>query len=415
MGGFVSGIDIGSSRVRAVIGEVSDEGAFQITGIGSAPSTGLRKGVVVNMEDTVRAIAQAAETAEMMSGVEIQRCTVGLGGSHIESINSRGSVALPHKKQNYEIQNEDIARVLDVARAYKFPLDRQVIHVIPQSYTVDDEEGIRNPLGRIGVRLEAKVHIITGSITPIQGILKCVSRAEVSADEYMLASLAEIKSIMTSEEREVGSLLIDLGAGTTDIIYVVDGSPQLTAVLPIGGEYVTSDISKVKGLSMETSERIKCEAGYCWEPLIEEDLDVMIPGFGGRPPIQIPQTEICEIIQPRMEEIFCLAREKVAPVVDTQPFDMNVVLTGGGANLSGVAELAREVFGTPNVRIGIPGILGSLAGELGDYRSPEYAAVIGLVLNSYEKLLAAKPETHQKESQTNSVLELVKNWFKEFF
>ena len=415
MGGFVSGIDIGTSRVRAVIGEVSDDRAFQITGIGSAPSTGLRKGVVVNMEATVRAISQATEAAEMMSGVEIQRCTVGLVGSHIESINSRGSVALPHKKQNYEIQAEDMARAIEVARAYKFPLDRQVIHVIPQSYIVDDEDDIKDPRNRIGVRLEAKVHIITSSITPIQGILKCVSRAEISADEYMLGSLAETKSIMTAEEREAGSLLIDIGAGTTDIIYVVDGAPQLTTFLPIGSDYVTSDISKVKGLSMEISEKIKREAGYCWEPLIDEDLDVMIPGFGGRPPIQIPQSEICAIIQPRMAEIFSLIREKVVAVADTQSLGGNIVLTGGGANLSGIAELAREVFGTPNVRIGIPGILGSLAGELGEYRSPEYAAVIGLVLNSYEKFLASSTETPQREPQSNSVLALVKNWFKEFF
>ena len=178
---------------------------------------------------------------------------------------------------------------------------------------------------------------------------------------------------------------------------------------------MTSDISKVKGLSVEISEKIKCEAGYCWEPLIEEDLDVMIPGFGGRPPIQIPQSEICAIIQSRMTEIFSLVREKVAPVIDMLSLDGNIVLTGGGANISGVAELAREVFGTPNVRIGIPGILGSLAGELGEYRTPEYAAVIGLVLNSYEKFLASRPEMPQKESQANSVLALVKNWFKEFF
>ena len=415
MSGFVSGIDIGTSRVRAVIGEISDDGVFQITGVGSAPSTGLRKGVVVNMEDTVRAISQAEEAAEMMSGVEIQRCTVGLGGTHIESINSRGSVALPQKKENYEIQNDDIARVIDVARAYKFPLDRQVIHVVPQSYIVDGEKGIKDPRNRIGVRLEAEVHIITGSITPIQGILKCVNRAELFVDEYMLNSLAEIKSIMTKDECELGSLLIDLGAGTTDIIYIKDGAPQLTSVLPIGGEYVTNDISKVKGLSLEISEEIKCEAGYCWEPLIEEDLDVMIPGLGGRPPIQIPQSEICSIIQPRMAEIFSLVKEKVSQTADTRTLSGNIVLTGGGANLSGVTDLAREVFETPNVRIGIPGILGSLAGELGEYRSPEYAAIIGLVLNAYEKFSSSQPDSFQKESQPNSVLTLVKNWFKEFF
>ncbi len=415
MSNFVSGIDIGTSRVRAVIGEISDDGMFQITGVGSAPSTGLRKGVVVNMEDTVRAISKAAEAAEIMSGVEIQHCTIGIGGAHIESLNSRGSVALPQKQENYEIQNEDIARVIDVARAYKFPLDRQVIHVIPQSYIVDGEEGIKDPHNMIGVRLEAEVHVITGSITPIQGILKCVSRAELSVDEYMLNSLAEIKAIMTNDERELGSLLIDIGAGTTDLVYVNDGVPQMTTVLPIGGEYVTNDISKVRGLSLEISEKIKCEAGYCWQPLIEEDLDVMIPGVGGRPPIQIPQSEICAIIQPRMTEIFSLVKEKVSQVTDIKALNGNIVLTGGASNLAGASELAREVFETPNVRIGIPGILGSLSGDLGEYRSPEYAAVIGLVINSREKFSSHRPEPFQKASQSNSMLTFVKNWFKEFF
>ena len=415
MSDFVAGIDIGTSRIRAVIGDITDDGTFQITGVGTNPSTGLRKGVVVNLEDTVRAISQAVETAEMMSGVEIQRCTVGIGGTHIESLNSRGSVALPQKKENYEIQHEDIARVIDVARAYKFPLDRQVIHVIPQSYIVDGEKGIRDPRNRIGVRLEAEVHIVTGSVTPVQTILKCVNRAGLYVDEYMLNSLAEVKSVMTKDEQELGSLLIDLGAGTTDIVYLADGAPQLTSVLPVGGDHVTNDISIVKGLSVEMSEKIKCEAGYCWAPLIEENETVIIPGLGGRPPVRIPQSEICAVIQPRMAEIFSMVKEKISAVADTRTLSGNIVITGGGANMAGIVDLACAVFETQNVRVGIPGTFSGLAGDLGEYRSPEYAAVIGLVLNAYEKFSASRTDSFSKDSPQNSVFTAVKNWFKELF
>ncbi len=409
---FIAGIDIGTSKIRAVIGEVTDEGVFQITGVGTSPSTGLRKGNVVNIEATVRAVSQAVEAAEMMSGVEIQHCTIGVGGAHIEALNSRGSVALPQKKENYEIQQEDIARVIDVARACRFPLDRQVIHVIPRSYIVDGEEGIKDPRNRIGVRLEAEVHIITGSVTSVQTVLKCVNRAGLFVDEYMLNSLASVKSIMTEDEKELGSVLIDIGAGTTDIIVMSGGAPVLTAVLPVGGEHVTNDISIVEGLSVEMSEKIKCEAGYCWAPLIEEDSDIILPGIGGRPPVKIPKTTICSVIQPRMEEIFSMVKEKIAPVTEVCSLSGNFVLTGGGANLAGVVELACDVFGTQNVRIGFPGTFGGVVGE---YRSPEYSSVIGLVLNAYERFVRAQPETFAKDAPSGSVLTLVKNWFKEFF
>lgn len=412
MSNFVAGIDIGTSKIRAVIGEVTDEGVFQITGVGTSPSIGLRKGIVVNIEATVRALSQAVEAAEMMSGVEIQHCTVGIGGAHIEALNSRGSVALPQKKENYEIQQEDIGRVIDVARACRFPLDRQVIHVIPQSYIVDGEKGIKDPRNRIGVRLEAEVHIVTGSVTSIQTILKCVDRAELFVDECILNSLAEIKSIMTEDEQELGSVLVDIGAGTTDIIVMSGGAPRLTTVLPVGGEHVTNDISIVKGLSVETAEKIKCEAGYCWEPLIEEDSEIILPGIGGRPPVKIPRTEICAIIQPRMAEIFAMVKEKIAPVIDTKSLSGNFVITGGGANLAGVVELACDVFGSQNVRIGFPGTFGGVVGE---YRSPEYSAAIGLVLHAYERFARMQPETFPKDAPSNSVLTRLKNLFREFF
>jgi len=409
----VVGLDIGTSRIRALIGEISDTGVFQITGVGTSPSTGLRKGVVVNIENTVRAIAQAVEAAEMMSGIEVTRCMIGIGGTHIDGLNSRGVVAVTGKgRDNREIGQEDINRVIDAAKAVVIPMDRQVLHVIPQSYIVDEQKGVRDPRNMIGVRLEAEVHIITGSVTSVQNMVKCVNRASLSVDEYMMHSLAAVKSVMTQDERELGSILIDLGGGTTDVLVMADGAPLLTAVLPVGGIQVTNDISIVKGISVETAERIKLDAGCCWLPLIEENEEVILPGVGGRPPVVIPRAEICEIVQPRMAEIFTMVKEKIAPVTKSRQLSGNVILTGGGANLPGAVELACEIFGTQAVRIGIPGNFGGLTGE---YRSPDYATVLGLVLAAYERRKEEIPETRPEEAAAKPVIGRIRGWLKEFF
>jgi cell division protein FtsA len=268
----VVGLDIGTSRVRAVVGEISDSGVFQITGVGTSPSTGLRKGVVVNIENTVRAVSQAVEAAEMMSGIEASHCLIGIGGTHIDGLNSRGVVAVTGKgRDNREIGPEDINRVIDAAKAVVIPMDRQVIHVIPQSYIVDDQRGIKDPRNMIGVRMESEVHIITGSVTSVQNIVKCVNRASLAVDEYMYHALAAVKSVMTDDERELGSILIDIGGGTTDVVVMADGAPLFTSVLPVGGIQVTSDISLVKGVSLETAEKIKLDAGCCWGALVEDN------------------------------------------------------------------------------------------------------------------------------------------------
>ncbi len=413
MSEVVVGLDIGTSRIRALIGEISDSHVFQITGVGTSPSTGLRKGVVVNIENTVRAIAQAVEAAEMMSGIEVTRCMIGIGGTHIDGLNSRGVVAVTGKgRDNREIGQEDINRVIDAAKAVVIPMDRQVLHVIPQSYIVDEQKGVRDPRNMIGVRLEAEVHIITGSVTSVQNMVKCVNRASLSVDEYMLHSLAAVKSVMTQDERELGSILIDLGGGTTDVLVMADGAPLLTAVIPVGGIQVTNDISIVKGISVETAERIKLDAGCCWLPLIEENEEVILPGVGGRPPVVIPRAEICEIVQPRMAEIFSMVKEKIAPVTKSRQLSGNVILSGGGALLPGAVELASEVFNTQAVRIGIPGNFGGLTGE---YRSPDYATVLGLVLAAYERRKDEIPENGPEETVSKPVIGRIRGWLKEFF
>ncbi len=413
MSDVVVGLDIGTSRIRAVIGEISESGVFQITGVGTGQSTGLRKGVVVNIENTVKTVSQAIEAAELMSGIEVSHCMIGIGGTHIDGLNSRGVVAVTGKgRDNREIGQEDINRVIDAAKAVVIPMDRQVIHVIPQSYIVDEQRGIKDPRNMIGVRLESEVHIITGSVTSVQNLVKCVNRASLDVDGYMFHSLAAVKAVMSEEERELGSILIDLGGGTTDVLVIADGAPLLTAVLPVGGIQVTNDISIVKGISVETAERIKMDAGCCWLPLIEENEEVIIPGVGGRPPVVIPRSEICEIVQPRMAEIFGMINERIQSVTRSRQLSGNVVLTGGGALLPGVVELASEVFNTQAVRIGIPGNFGGLTSE---YRSPDYATVIGLVLAAQERRQASPSEPEERERSSKPVMGKLRGWLKEFF
>ncbi|HOT63654.1 MAG TPA: cell division protein FtsA, partial [Treponemataceae bacterium] len=356
---------------------------------------------------------QAVEAAEMMSGVEATRCVIGIGGTHIDGLNSRGVVAVTGKgRDNREIGQEDINRVIDAAKAVVIPMDRQVIHVVPQSYIVDEQRGVKDPRNMIGVRLEAEVHIVTGSVTSVQNMVKCVNRANLAVDEYMLHALAAVRAVMTEEERELGSVLVDLGGGTTDVLVIADGAPLLTAVLPVGGIQVTNDISIVKGVSAETAERIKLDAGCCWLPLIEESEEVIIPGVGGRPPVVIPRSEICEIVQPRLAEILTMVREKVDSVSRTRQLSGNVVLTGGGALMPGVVELAGEIFGTQAVRIGVPGSFGGLTGE---YRSPDYATVLGLVLDAHDRRKSAPVEEGAAEPGARPVVDRIKDWLKEFF
>jgi cell division protein FtsA len=338
---------------------------------------------------------------------------IGIGGTHIDGLNSRGVVAVTGKgRDNREIGPDDINRVIDAAKAVVIPMDRQVIHVIPQSYIVDEQRGVKDPRNMIGVRLESEVHIITGSVTSVQNMVKCVNRALLAVDEYMFHALAAVKSVMTEEERELGSILIDLGGGTTDVLVMADGAPLLTAVLPVGGIQVTNDISIVKGISAETAERIKLDAGCCWLPLIEDNEEVILPGVGGRPPVVIPRSEICEIVQPRMAEIFSMVNEKIASVTKSRQLSGNVVITGGGALLPGVVELASEIFNTQAVRIGIPGNFGGLTSE---YRSPDYATVLGLVLAAYERRKEAPAEPEKREHSVKPVADRIRGWLKEFF
>jgi cell division protein FtsA len=416
---LVVGLDIGTTKVCAVIGERNDNGNLEITGVGMSASTGLRKGVVVNIEATLRSASAAIEAAEMMSGREVHACWTGIGGSHIDGLNSRGVVAVTGKTRETrerEIGQEDIDRVLEAARAVVIPMDRQVLEVIPQSYIVDDQKGISEPMNMIGVRLEAEVHIITCSVTSAQNLMKCVNRAGFRVNGLILQSLAAGRAVLTEEEKELGVALIDLGGGTTNLLVYTGGTPYSTCTIPAGGIQVTSDISLLKNISFETAERIKLDAGCCWEELLEGDDEIIVPGVGGRPPLPIPRSQILAIIRPRMEEIFGMVKEKLDKLSLSRPLGGGIVLSGGGAQLLGAAELASRVFRLP-VRVGIPLPVGGLVEE---YRSPVYATAVGLVLEGArreeKRSVDRGGESRPHEKGQPSLFRKLADWLrKEFF
>jgi cell division protein FtsA len=416
---LIVGLDIGTTKVCAVIGERNEQGILEITGVGLCPSTGLRKGVVVNIEATLKAAASAIEAAEMMSGTEARDCWTGIGGSHIEGINSRGVVAITGKKrETREIGGEDIARVIEAARAVVIPMDRQILEVIPQTYIVDDQKGIRNPMDMIGVRLESEVHIITCSVTSAQNLVKCVNRAGFRVNGLILHSLAAGRAVLTQEEKDLGVVLIDLGGGTTDVLVYTDGAPYSTSTVPAGGSQVTNDISIIKNISFETAEKIKIDAGCCWEALLEEDEDIIVPGVGGRPPLPIPRSQILTIIKPRMEEIFKMAKEKIDKLNLSRPLGGGVVITGGGAQLSGVVELANSILKLP-ARVGSPIPAPMLGGLVEEYRSPAYSTAVGLVLegNSRDVKLEGErgSEARQPDKKNADIFGKLRSWLKDEF
>ena len=403
------GLDIGTTKVTVVIGEVTGNGSLEITGIGRSLSFGLRRGVVINIESTLKSIAAAVEAAELMSGRETDAVYTSISGGHIEGINSRGVVAVTGRGR--EITQSDVDRVIEAAKAIVIPMDREVLHVIPQEYIVDDQGGIKDPLDMIGVRLEAEVHIITGSVTSAQNLVKCINRAGLKVEGIILASLAAAEAVLTREEKELGVLLIDLGGGTTDFIVYLDGAPYFTSVLPIGGAQVTGDLSIMLKIPVDNAEKIKREVGCCHFSLIEPGQEVILPGFGGRPPLAVSRKDICAIIQPRIAEIFSMVREKVEKKGYSKRLSGGVVLTGGGALLPGAVELAQEIFGYP-ARVGLPTNLGGLVGE---YQSPEYAAGVGLVMFAAERVLPAGREGGIKERTEGRFLSSLKQWFRNFF
>ena len=417
---IIASLDIGSTCVRAVICERDEDGILKIIGVGTRPSTGLRRGVVVNIEATLRAVASAIEDAEMMSGLEVTDCWTGIGGNHINGINSRGVVGVSGRKRETresEIRQEDIDRVIEAAKAVVIPTDRQILEVIPQNYKVDDQKGIRNPIDMIGVRLESEVHIITCSVTGAQNLIKCVNRAGFRVNELILQTLASARAVLTQDEIDLGAVLVDLGGGTTDVLVYVDGTPFSTYTIPAGGSQVTSDISIVKNISMDNAEKIKIDAGCCWDNLIDADETVIVPGVGGRPPMSIPRSHLLTIIKPRMEEIFKMIKQHLDTLNIVRPLGGGVILTGGTAQLSGVVDLANHFLKLP-ARIGTPIPTQNLAGLVEEYRNPSYATVIGLALEGEKRLgldVSEGSSDLRHDKKNPALISKLKAWLREEF
>ena len=413
---MIVGLDIGTSNVRAVIAEFDDENVLQVLGVGECSSTGLRSGVIVNIDATMRSVTQAIEQAEMMAGREVSAVVTGIGGNQVESINSKGIVGVTAKgKNNHEIKKEDVHRVIEAARAINFPTGKEILHIIRQSYIVDGQTGIKDPINMIGVRLEVEAHIMTAVSSSAMNFNKCIERAGYSVQGIKSKTLAQSISVVTQEERELGSILIDLGGGSTDILVLIGGAPIYATSIPVGGIMVTTDISKVRGISIETAENIKLKYGCCFEELLDEYEEVIIPGVGGRPPEVISRNEICQIIEPRMEEIFNMIREKIAQQTKLKQLSGNIILTGGGALMEGATELAGKVFDTSCVRVGTPLNLG---GQVDIYKKPTFATVIGLVSSTADDIklkYGATSNDNKHKKIKGNLKNSVITFFKEFF
>ncbi len=409
---MIVGLDIGTNNIRVAVAQENEDGKLEIVGTYTKASSGLRNGSVVNIEDAKNAIKEAIEETEQSIGVEIFAVHTAVGGPQIESINSRGVVPIHGEDfRKGEINSNDIEQVIRNATAIKIPEDKQKLNVIPQHYTVDDVGGIKSPMGMIGVRLEADVHITTISKTIVKNIISCIERAGFQFESIVQKSLAISKAVCYEDEMELGSIIIDLGAGTTDVLVIYDSAPICTISIPVGGNAVTNDIAVVAGIPVAEAERIKIESGCCFEDDIGEDTDVILPGVGGRGPEVIYKSELCQIITARMEQIFEMVRESIKKETSEsiKQLSGNIILTGGGAKMDGVIDLAKSVFRTSAVRLGIPEILGN---ETSDYRSPEYATAIGIVENAFKEPKLNNTVVSKKEYKKENKL---RKFFKTFF
>ncbi len=400
MSDIIVGLDVGTSSVRVAIGELSDDGKVEIIGLSNKKSQGLRNGAIVNLEAASAIIKEAVDAAEQNAGFEVESCVAAIGGPQIECLNTKGQIAIPKRgKANGEITRADVDHVIENARSVPIAPDKEILHVIPKSYAVDQVGGIKDPINMMGVRLNTEIHIVTASRTAIQNVRDCVNRSGYDLDRIMQKTLAAAQAVVHQDEMELGSILIDLGAGTTDVLVLHDGAPLTSFSLKNCGYYVTNDIAIVKGIPPAAAEDIKVQYGCCYLDMLDEPREVAIPGVGGRPPELASQTEICEIIQPRMEEIFMTVRSEIVRKTDLTRLSGNIILTGGGAQMEGVLELAKSVFGTTAVRLGIPESLGGIEE---DYRKPEWATAIGLVASQKDAVLQSAKNSKRKRQSSSS-------------
>jgi cell division protein FtsA len=407
---IIVGLDLGTTKVCAVVAATDENGRINILGVGKSPSEGLNRGVVANIDKTVRSIQTAVAEAEMQSGIKIQSVVVGIAGDHIQSFQSRGVIAISRPEN--EITQEDVDRLIHDTKRVALPADRKIIHVIPQEFIIDGQPGVQDPVGMSCVRLEANVHIITGLVTAAQNIYKCVLRAGLQIQDMVLEPLASSYAVLEEEEKEVGIALLDIGGGTTDLAVFEDRTIRHTAVIPIAGNQVTSDIRKGLGVLTDQAERLKCQYGFAYLPSVIDDDPIILPGIGGRPPMEIDKKLLAQIIQPRMEEILELAAMEIKRSGYSKHLSAGVVLTGGGSLIKGTAELAREVLGM-HVKIGIPS--GFNAGLVREISNPMYATSVGLVLYAMEnrEQSAVHFDNGKNGKSIKHIFRRMKSWFDE--
>ena len=403
-GEIVVGLDIGTTKICAVVGEISHD-SIDIIGIGSHPSEGLRKGVVINIEKTVNSIKEAIEEAETMAGCEISSVYAGIAGGHIKGFNSHGVIALKER----EVTKKDIDRVIEAASAVAIPMDREVIHVLTQEFIVDEQDGIMDPLGMSGVRMEAKIHIVTGAVTSAQNIIKCANRAGLDVHDIVLESLASSEAVLSDEERNLGVALIDFGGGTTDMAIFSKGSIKHTSVLALGGDNLTYDISiGIRTPRME-AEKIKMKYGCALSSMIGKDETIEVPGVGGRKARVLPRQILGEILEPRVEEIFSLIQNELIRSGYEEMVNSGVVITGGSAELAGVMEIAEQIFNAPS-RMGFPQGIGGLVEVV---NKPMYATAVGLVIYGAKRANGHKKFRIRDTNIFGRVMDRMKKWFKD--
>jgi cell division protein FtsA len=368
---MIVGLDIGTSKVVAIVGEIGLDGSIEVVGIGSHPSKGLKKGVVVNIESTVQSIQRAVEEAELMAGCQIHSVFVGIAGSHIRSLNSHGIVAI----RDREVYALDVERVIDAAQAVAIPADQRVLHILPQEYVIDTQEGIKEPLGMSGVRLEAKVHLVTCATNASQNIEKCVRRCGLEVEDIILEQLASSYSVLTEDEKELGVCLVDIGGGTTDIAIFTEGSIRHTGVIPIAGDQVTNDIAMALRTPTQHAEEIKIKYACALTQLAGAGETIKVPSVGERPPRDLSRQALAEVVEPRYDELFTLVQAELRRSGFESLIPAGIVLTGGTSKMEGVVELAEEIFHMP-VRVGCPH---SVVGLMDIVRNPIYATGVGLL------------------------------------
>ncbi len=397
------GLDIGTSKVVAIVGSVDVDGGIDIIGIGSHPSRGLKKGMVVNIESTVLSIQRAVEEAELMAGCQIHSVYAGIAGSHVRSLNSHGIVAIRDK----EVGPADVERVIDAARAVAIPADQKILHILPQEFIIDAHEGIREPIGMSGVRLEAKVHMVTGAVSASQNIVKCIRRCGLEVDDIILEQLASCHAVLTDDEKELGVCLVDIGGGTTDIAVFTEGAIRHTAVIPIAGDQVTNDIAVALRTPTQHAEEIKVKYACALSQLAGPEETIEVPSVGDRPARRLSRQTLAEVVEPRYEELMTLVHQELRRSGFEDLIAAGIVLTGGSSKMEGAIDLAEEVFHVP-VRLGVPQNVTGLSDVV---RNPIYSTGVGL-LHFGASNRGQQLTEFRSEGGFNAVLERMKQWFK---